>query len=129
MARETDKALRVGRDGLDDRLVQPYPDWELNEHRAQAAQRVDAVLSIELHRLLRRALPVSLVLVLDLLHERLERAHGLDLATLLDCQRDHHQSDEQREGYDRDSEVREQIVVEQDQPVDHRLDDYEVPSV
>ena len=105
MSRKTYKALRVGRNSLDDRLVQSYPDRELNEHRAQAAQRVDPTLSIELHRLLRRPLTVSLVFVLDLLHERLEHAHGLDLAALLDRQGNHHHPDEQREGYDRDPEV------------------------
>ncbi len=113
MARETDKAFRVGRNGLDDRLVQPYPDWELNKHRTQASQRIDAMLSVELHRLLGRALPVTLVLVLNLLHERLECAHALDLATLLDRQGDHHHPHKERKGYDRNPEVRQQIVIEQ----------------
>ena len=93
VARESDEAFRVGRNSLYDRLVQPYPDRKLDEHRAQTAQRVDAMLTVELHRLLRSPLPVTLVLVLDLLHERLESAHGLNLAALLDRQGDHHHPD------------------------------------
>ena len=84
MARQTYKTLGVGGDGLNYRLVQPYPDRELNEHRAQAPERVDAVFPVELHRLLRSALPVPLVFLLDLLHQGLERTHPLDLAALLD---------------------------------------------
>lgn len=110
-------------------MVQPYPDRELDEHRTQAAERVDPILAVELHRLLRSALSVALVFLLDLLHQRLERAHRLDLATLLDSERDHHHPHKQGEGNDRDAEISEQVVVEQDQRVDHRLDDHEVPGV
>ena len=129
MARQANEAFRVRWNGLDDRLIQTYPDRELNEHRAQTAKRVNTLFAVELHRLLGRALPIAFVLVLDLLHHRLESAHGLDLATLFHCERDHRDSYQQREGNYRDAKVGEQVVVEQHQPVDHRLDDHEVPGV
>ena len=129
MARQPDKTLRVRRNSLYDRLVQPYPDRELNEHRTQTAKRVNTLLAVELHRFLGGALPIALVLVLDLLHHRLECAHRLDLATLLHCEWNHHDPHQQSEGNNRDAKVSQQVVVEQDQCVDHRLDDHKVPSV
>ena len=129
MTRQADQTLGIGWNGLNDRLVQPDPYRELDEHRAQASQRIDAVLTVELHRLLGRALPVALVLFLDLLHQGLERAHRLDLAALLDGERDHHHPHQQSEGNNRNAKVSQQVVVEQNQGVDHRLDDHQVPGV
>ena len=87
------------------------------------------MLTVELHRLLGCPLTVTFVLVLDLLHERLESAHGLNLAALLDRQGDHHHPDQQRESDDGNAKIRQEVVVKQNQSVDHRLDDHEVPSI
>ena len=129
MSRQADETLRVGWNSLYYRLVQPDPYRELNEHWSQTAEWVDTLLAVELHRLLGRALPVAFVLVLDLLHHGLESAHRLDLAALLHRERDHHDPYQQGEGNYRDAEVREQVVIQQDQGIDHRLDDHEVPGV
>ena len=129
VARKPDKAFRVGRHGLEYRLIQPYPDWELDEHGAETAERVDALIFVQLHRLLRGALPVALVAILNLLHLRLQRAHRLYLAALLDRERHQRQPNEQREGDYRNAEVEEQVGVQHHQPVYHGLDDYHVPSV
>ncbi len=66
--RKPDEAFGVGGNRLDDGLVKSNPYRELYEHRAQAAERIDAMLAIELHRLLRCLLPVVLVALLYLLH-------------------------------------------------------------
>ena len=129
MARQAYETLRVGGNSLNDRLVKTNPDGKLNEHRTQAAKRVNTLFPVELHGLLRSSLPIALMLLLDLLHHGLKRAHGLDLAALLHRKRDHHEPDQQSEGNYRNTEVSEQVVVEQDQPVDHRLDDHEGPCV
>ena len=129
MARQPNKTLRVRRNSLDNRLIQTYPDRELNEHRTQTAKRVNTLLAVELHRLLGRPLPIALVLVLNLLHHGLECAHCLDLAALLHREWNHHDPYQQSEGDYRDAKVSQQVVVEQYQCIDHRLDDHEVPSV
>ena len=66
--RKPDEAFGIGGNRLDDGLVKPDPYRELYEHRSKAAERVDTMLAIELHRLLRCLLPVVLVALLDLLH-------------------------------------------------------------
>ena len=129
VSRQADETLRVGWNSLNNRLVQPDPYRELNEHWSQAAKRVNTLLTIQLHRLLGRALPVAFVLVLDLLHHGLESAHRLYLAALLHRERNHHDPHQQSKGDNRDAKVREQVVIEQDQSIDHRLDDHEVPGV
>lgn len=85
--RQTDKAFRIRRHRLDNGLIETNPDWELNEHWSQAAERVHAALAIETHRLLGSLLSVVLVSLLNLLHQGLELAHGLYLPALFDGQR------------------------------------------
>ena len=84
---QSDKAFGLGRDGLEDCLVEADPDRELYEHGAEAAERVDALLLVQGHRLAGCAPPFALVLLLNLLHLWLERGHSLDLAALLDGER------------------------------------------
>ena len=124
-----DEAFGIGRDCLYDGLVKSDPDGELYKHRAEAAERIDAMLFIELHRLPRGLLPVVLVSLLDLLHQGLKRGHGLYLAALLHRQRDKRQSHQQGKGDDGYAEVQERPGIEQHQPVYHGLDDNEIPSV
>ncbi len=50
--RQPNEAFGIGGNGLDDGLVKPNPDWELYEHGAQAAERINTMLAIEPHRLL-----------------------------------------------------------------------------
>ncbi len=75
VAGQANEALWVRRHCLQDCLVKADPNRELNEHRSQATQRIDAVVLVQTHRLLGRPLLVVFVLCLDLLHQRLERAH------------------------------------------------------
>ena len=110
-------------------MVQPYPDRELDEHGTETAERVHALLPVQLHRLLRGALPVALVAILNLLHLRLERAHRLYLAALLHRERHERQPNQQREGDDGYAEIEEQIGVQHHQPVYHGLDDQQVPRI
>ena len=50
--RESDQPLGLRWEGLDDALVQPYPDGHLNEHGAKASQGVDPVALVKGHGLL-----------------------------------------------------------------------------
>ncbi len=107
VSRQPDEAFGIGWNGLDDGLIQTNPYGELYEHGAKAAKRIDAVLAIEPHRLLRGLLPVVLVSFLNLLHEGLKRAHGLDLPALLYGQRDKREPHQQCKGNDGYAEVEE----------------------
>ena len=127
--RQPDEAFGIGRNGLDDSLVKPDPYRELYEHRAETAERIDAMLFVEPHGLLRGFLPVALVALLDILHQGLKRAHRLDLPALLYGQRDKREPHQQGKGDDGYAEVQERPRIEQHQPVDHGLDDDEIPSV
>ena len=84
---QSDEAFGLGWNSLEDCLVESDPDWELYEHGAEAAERIDSLLLVEGHRLAGRAPPFALVLLLNLLHLWLERGHSLDLAALLDGER------------------------------------------
>ena len=121
--RQPYEAFWIGRHGLEYRLIQAYPDGELDEHGAETAERVDALLPVEFHSLLGGALTVALVALLNFLHLRLERAHRLYLAALLDRERHERQPYQQRKGDDGYAEVEEQVGVQHHQPVYHGLDD------
>ena len=129
MPREADQAFWSRGQRLQDALVQADPDGELDEHRAEAAQRVYAVFTVEPHRLLRLALPVIAVFGLNLLHLGLQRGHRFELAALLHRQRDHDRAYHQREDDNGQSEVAEEDAVQQQKAVDHRLDEDQVPDV
>ena len=93
--RQSHEAFRIGRYCLDDRLVQSDPDGELYEHRSETAQRVDAMLPVELHRFLRCLLPVVLIALLDVFHQGLQLSHRLDLPALFYSQRHERKADQQ----------------------------------
>ena len=87
------------------------------------------MLAVEAHRLLRGLCPVVLVPLLHLLDLGLELAHCLHLLALLEGKRNHGHADDDGEGDDRQPEVVEEDVVEQDEAVDHRPHDDGVPYV
>ena len=60
---------------MPDSLKKTYPDGHLNEHGAQASQGVDSMLLVKSHGLLRHALPIIGVLLLDLFEQWLELGH------------------------------------------------------
>ena len=126
---QSNEAFGLGWNCLEDGLVESDPDWELYEHGAEAPERIDSLLLVEGHRLAGGAPPFALVLLLNLLHLRLERGHRLDLAALLDREGYHDSSHDQRERDDGNAEVQEQPRVEEHQRIDHRLDDDLVPGV
>ncbi len=74
-------------------------DRDLEEHRKAAHERVGLFLPVELHHLLLERLPVTLVLLLQLLHLGLERLHRPLRLDLLDEDReqDHPDGDHQEE--------------------------------
>ena len=127
--RQFHQVLRVTRHRLTNRLKQANPDRELNEHRAKASQRVYAVFLVHLHRLLRNALPVVLVLRLNLFHQWLQAVHRLDLPALFYGQRDHDQPHKHRESDNRYPEIAEKHPVQQQKAVDHGLYYYRAPGV
>ena len=129
MARKADQAFRSRGQRLQDASVQANPDGELDEHRAEAAQRVYTVFTVEPHRLLRLAPPVLAVFGLNLLHLGLQRGHRFELSALLHRQRDHDRADHQGEDDNGKPEVAEEDVVQQQKAVDHRVDDDRVPDV
>ena len=129
ITRQLDQVFRVIRDRLANRLEQADPYWELDKHRPQASQRVHAVFLVHLHRLLRDALTVVLVLFLDLLHQRLKSVHRFHLPGALDGQWDHHQPHQHRESNNRYAEITEKHPVQQQQAVDHGLYYYRAPGV
>lgn len=71
MPRHVYQTLWQGRNGLDDGLVQTYPNGELNDHGAETAKWVDPRLLVEAHRLLGNTRTVLRVLALELLEARL----------------------------------------------------------
>jgi hypothetical protein len=71
---------------------------------------------------------LALVLVLDLLHLRLNSLHLLHLVRLSNRQRDHQHTDDDRENDDADTEVGPEEVIQQRQAVDHRAHDYFEPE-
>ena len=82
-------------------IEQRPEDRQLRDQRETAAQRVDAVLLVELHRLFVEPLLVVLVPLADLLqlrHVRLHLQHGVPL---LDEQRHHDESHQHHEDDDR----------------------------
>src|SRR4029453_15013910 len=60
---------------LSQHLEKPEKDWDLNHHRQTAANRIDAVLLVELHQLLVHPRRIVLVLLPQLLHFGIERSH------------------------------------------------------
>ena len=109
-------------------MVEADPDGKLDEHRPQAPQGIHALLLVEPHGLLGEALPVLGVAGLKLLELGLERGHHLELAALLDRQRDHYRAYDQGEDDDAEPEAIEEDAVQQHQAVDHGVDNDPVPD-
>ena len=57
-SRQAYQGLGLGGNRLEDRLVEADPYGKLDEHGPQAAEWVYALLFVDLHGLLREALPV-----------------------------------------------------------------------
>ena len=115
------------RDGLDDGLVQTYPDGKLDDHWAKTSKRVDARLLVEAHRLLGDACAVLRVFALELLEARLQRGHLLGRVKLLHGQRKHDDTYNQREQDDGHAEVSEQRVQEHER-IQHGGENDRVPD-
>ena len=109
--RQTHQTLRGRWQSAENRLIEAYPDGELDEHRSQASNRVHTVVAVELHRLLGDARLVALVPLLDLLELRLKGAHSLDLAALLHGKGVHDAPNEHREYDYAEPEVVEQNAI------------------
>lgn len=84
---------------------------------------------IDLHGFLGQPLFVLPVLLLKFLQLGLHGSHSLGGTDLLQRQRCHRQSDDDREKDDRHSEVIEQHVVQHDEAVQHRFDKQEIPQL
>ncbi len=105
-------------DGCPDDRVHRDEDRELEEEGQAAAEGVDPVLLIQLHRLLLDLLLVPLVLLLDLLDLRLQGLHGLHRLDLLDAEGEQHDPEDDREDDDREAEVAREVVEPGEQPPD-----------
>ena len=110
---------------LDDRPVQPDPDWELHDHRPQAPEGADSRLTVQLHRLALLKLGVVLETVADLLHLRLQGLHPGRRFQLLEGQRVECHADDDGERDDGERHAFKQHVIEEYQPVQHRLKEQE----
>ena len=62
-------------DGLIEHAVKAEKDRDLNDHRKAAAERIDAILFVELHRLLIHPLRIIFVLLPELVHDRRKLGH------------------------------------------------------
>ncbi len=62
-------------DGLIEHAVKAEKDRDLNEHRQAAAERIDAILLVELHRLLIHPLRIIFILFAQLVHDRRKLGH------------------------------------------------------
>jgi hypothetical protein len=93
-------------------------DRQLEQERPARRKRVDAVLLVEGHHLALHPLAIVLVLLLDLLHLRLELLEGPHRLDLLDGQRQDQQAGEEGEADDRHAPPEADVVVEEE---DHRL--------
>ena len=100
---------------------------DLDGEGDDAAQGVEAHLAVELHHFLLAPLGV-LVLLLDFLELGLHFLHGAGGAQLANGEREGGQTDEDGEGDDGQPEIVEQDVGEDDQGVDHGVDEQVVPD-
>src|SRR4029079_12205333 len=93
---------------------------DLQEERANAAQRVGARFPVELHDLFLPPLGVAVLLV-DLLDLRLDRLHRLRRVNVAKRQRERGRADQDGERDDRQAEAVEQQMREQHQQVHERV--------
>ncbi|MPM16710.1 hypothetical protein SDC9_63091 [bioreactor metagenome] len=84
-----------------DHPVEGEEERHLDEQRQAGGHRVDALLLVELHRLLAEAVPIVRVLLLQLLQLRLQFLHAASAVDLLDEQRDHRGADRHGQQHDR----------------------------
>ena len=97
--------------------VQADEDRDLQQHRQAAAERVDPVLALELLHLLRLALLVVRVLLLDLLQFRRELLHFLHRPDLVHERLEHDAADGERQEDDRE-DPRNRVVLAENEPED-----------
>ncbi len=114
---------------MNEGLEEAYPDGELDEQGAEAADGVDAGLPVHLHGFLGDPLGVSLVLVPQLLHLGLKGGHGAHLPDLPEGQGSGEYADDDGEGNDGEAHVAEQHGVQEHQTVDHGPQDALIPDV
>ena len=119
---EPHQVVRRGAEAFQQRPVQGEPYGYLDNQRAQAAQRVHSRLAVEAHHLLGPSLRLLGEALLDLLHSRLKRRHGLHRLRLLDHQWQRGEPNEDSKGNDGQPEVAEQDAVKHHQDVQHRVD-------
>ena len=105
----------------------------MNDHRAEASDRVDASFSIECHGfagLCAATLGIFFVsvFVLYCLHPRLQALQLLHLVGLSNRQRNHENAHDNGEGDNAETVVEEEVVVEQGKRVDHGSHDALVPD-
>ena len=111
MAGQADEPVGRGRQRLENGLVQPDPNGELYDQRAQTPYRINAVLLVHPHGFLRYPLPVLGVALLYLLYPRLKLGHCLQLAALSHRQRKHGQPHGYREYEDAQAKAVEKGAV------------------
>jgi len=120
MLGEVRQTIGCGRERLADGLVEAYPDGELDEDRAEAAQRVESGLTIDLQSFLRLFLSVVGMLGLNLFQSRCQIRHLLGVLGLLNGQGQHEYPDDDSEDNDAQPKIVEKDVIQQHQAVDHR---------
>ncbi len=125
---EVNQVFRLGEQGLNQDPEEPDEDGQLHHQRAEAANRANAGLPVELHGFLGNARPVATVTFLDLPHSGLQFAHPPHLANLLQGQGKGYQPHQDGEGDDGQPHVVEADHVQHHQGVEHRANDYFVPE-
>ena len=93
---------------MHDGVVKPEEDRNLDHHRQAAGHRIDAVLLIERHRLLRDALAIVAMLLLQLFDLRLQLLHRFRGSEGFHGEGQHQRLDDDGEGDDAESRAAEQ---------------------
>ena len=111
---------------LDEGLIHREQERHLQQDRQAAHRGVVAALLVQLHLLLAQALLVAAVLRLELGHRRRKLLHRALVLDLDAEQRIEREPDRDRQQNDREAEVVDEVVEENEQR-DQRMDEQEVP--
>ena len=90
------------------RLVEGYPDRELDSHRPYTSHRIYAGFLINPGHFLLEFYTVSAILLLQLLQLRLHRRHSFSRMQLLQRYGEHQQTDDYYQHDNRDTEIMEE---------------------
>src|SRR5882724_7960492 len=107
---DPEKGLPAQFDGADEHAVERKKYWNLHHHRQATGNRVDLVLFVELHRLRVQPLRIVLVLLFELVDQRLELLHGLHRLDALRLDRPEENLDADGDEDDRETVARDQSM-------------------